>query len=210
MTTQRFLHGLHFTIKGIARHHRYTNMNELMHHAREAESKLAEEAQLKGRTTGVGRFSSRATPSAAPSTRPADLSTSSNKPVPNVSNTKKPALAASGCGSSMSTTRNRDMACHTCGGKGHLKRDCPNCKVMIVNENDEYGTGDDADPRGPDDDDYDSDGVDAFPSQAQTIVVAQSALNVMPSVSSQCCNLFQTNALVGPDKACRVIIDGGS
>jgi uncharacterized beta-barrel protein YwiB (DUF1934 family) len=53
MTTQRFLHGLHFTIKGIARHHRYTNMNELMHHAREAESKFAEEAQFKGRTTGV-------------------------------------------------------------------------------------------------------------------------------------------------------------
>ena len=29
MTMQHFLHGLKFTIKGIVRHHRYNNMNEL-------------------------------------------------------------------------------------------------------------------------------------------------------------------------------------
>ena len=34
MTMQRFLHGLKFTIKGIVRHHQYTTMNELLHHAR--------------------------------------------------------------------------------------------------------------------------------------------------------------------------------
>ena len=38
MTMQRFLNGLKYTIKGIVRHHRYTNMNELLHHTREAES----------------------------------------------------------------------------------------------------------------------------------------------------------------------------
>ncbi|KAK1617423.1 hypothetical protein QYE76_022940 [Lolium multiflorum] len=106
------------------------------------------------------------------------------------------------------TARNRDMLCHTCGGKDHFKQDCPNCKVMIINDNDEYETGDDADPDAPEDDDYDSDGVDAFPSEARTIVVR--ALNVQPSASTQRCNLFQTKALVGPDKACKVIIDGGS
>ncbi|KAK1645656.1 hypothetical protein QYE76_063461 [Lolium multiflorum] len=118
--------------------------------------------------------------------------------------------AASGSGSSMSTVHNRDMNCHTCGGKGHFKRDCPNRKVMIINDIDEYETGDDADPDAPEDDDYDSDGVDAFPSEARTIVVSQRALNVQPSASTQRCNLFQTKALVGPDKACKVITDGGS
>ncbi|KAK1694757.1 hypothetical protein QYE76_011454 [Lolium multiflorum] len=59
-------------------------------------------------------------------------------------------------------------------------------------------------------DDYDSDGYDAFPSEAQTIVVSQRVLNVQSSASTQRCNLFQTKALVGPDKACKVIIDGGS
>ncbi|KAK1613427.1 hypothetical protein QYE76_037100 [Lolium multiflorum] len=102
------------------------------------------------------------------------------------------------------------MLCHTCGGKGHFKRDCPNRKVMFINEDNEYETGDDVDPNVPDDDDYDTDGEDAYPSDARTIVVSQRALNVLPSASTQRCNLFQTKALVGPDKACKVIIDGGS
>ncbi|KAK1621334.1 hypothetical protein QYE76_026851 [Lolium multiflorum] len=63
------------------------------------------------------------------------------------------------------------MLCHTCGGKGHFKRDCPNRKVMIINEDNEYETGDDVDPNAPDDDDYDTDGEDAYPSDARTIVV---------------------------------------
>ncbi|KAK1643363.1 hypothetical protein QYE76_061168 [Lolium multiflorum] len=102
------------------------------------------------------------------------------------------------------------MLCHTCGGKGHFKRDCPNRKVMFINEDNEYETGDDVDPNAPEDDDYDTDGEDAYPSDARTIVVSQRALNVLPSASTQRCNLFQTKALVGPDKACKVIIDGGS
>ncbi|KAK1606462.1 hypothetical protein QYE76_030135 [Lolium multiflorum] len=138
------------------------------------------------------------------------FSTSSSKTVSNVSNTKKSESAASTSGSSMSTARNRDMACHTCGGKGYFKRDCPNRKVMFISEENEYETGDDVDPYALEDDDYDSDGVDAYPSEARTIVVSQRALNVLPSASTQRCNLFQTKALVGPDKACKVIIDGGS
>ncbi|KAK1607822.1 hypothetical protein QYE76_031495 [Lolium multiflorum] len=137
-------------------------------------------------------------------------STPPSKPVSNVSNAKKSESAASTSGSGASTTRNRDMLCHTCGGKGHFKRDCPNRKVMFINEDNEYETGDDADPNAPDNDDYDTDGEDAYPSDARTIVVSQRALNVLPSASTQRCNLFQTKALVGPDKACKVIIDGGS
>ena len=82
---------------------------------------------------------------------------------------------------------------------------------MIVNADNEYETGDDADPFGSDDDGYDSDSaMDAFPSPAPTIVVSQRALSVQPHAESQRCNLFQTKALVGPNKACKVIIDGGS
>ncbi|KAK1682178.1 hypothetical protein QYE76_043026 [Lolium multiflorum] len=155
MTMQRFLNGLKYDIKGIVRHYTYTNMNQLLHHAREAESQLAEEAKVKGRATGAGRFTPRAL-CAAPSTRSVPYSTPPSKPVSNVSNTKKSESAASTSGSSMSTTRNRDMLCHTCGGKGHFKRDCPNRKVMFINEDNEYETGDDVDPNAPDDDDYDT------------------------------------------------------
>ncbi|KAK1664801.1 hypothetical protein QYE76_052960 [Lolium multiflorum] len=211
MTMQRFLNGLKYDVKGIVRHYTYTNMNQLLHHAREAESQLAEEAKVKGRATGAGRFTPRAPSTApAPSTRSVPYSTPPSKPVSNVSNAKKSESAASTSGSSVSTTRNRDMLCHTCGGKGHFKRDFPNRKVMFINEDNEYETGDDVDPNAPDNDDYDTDGEDAYPSDARTIVVSQRALNVLPSASTQRCNLFQTKALVGPDKACKVIIDGGS
>ncbi|KAK1615624.1 hypothetical protein QYE76_021141 [Lolium multiflorum] len=210
MTMQRFLNGLKYDVKGIVRHYTYTNMNQLLHHAREAESQLAEEAKVKGRATGAGRFTPRAPSTApAPSTRSVPYSTPPSKPVSNVSNAKKSESAASTSGS-VSTTRNRDMLCHTCCGKGHFKRDCPNRKVMFINEDNEYETGDDVDPNAPDNDDYDTDGEDAYPSDARTIVVSQRALNVLPSASTQRCNLFQTKALVGPDKACKVIIDGGS
>jgi hypothetical protein len=66
-----------------------------------------------------------------------------------VLNAKKPSqLAASAIGSSNSTPRNRDMNCHTCGGRGHFKKDCPNRKVILINEETaEYKTGDDADPK---------------------------------------------------------------
>ncbi|KAK1663507.1 hypothetical protein QYE76_051666 [Lolium multiflorum] len=40
MTMQCFLNGLKYDVKGIVRHYSYTNMNQLLHHAREAESRL--------------------------------------------------------------------------------------------------------------------------------------------------------------------------
>jgi hypothetical protein len=43
-TLQRFLHGLKHNIKSIVRHHWYHDINELIHHAREAEAQFAEEA----------------------------------------------------------------------------------------------------------------------------------------------------------------------
>src|SRR4051812_6252588 len=92
MSMQRFLHGLKFQIKGIVRHHQYNNMNELLHHAREAESQLAEEGQIKSRYSSSSRFYSR-TPSAAPmESNGANNCASSaySKPVSNVSMAKKP------------------------------------------------------------------------------------------------------------------------
>ncbi|XP_024317367.1 uncharacterized protein LOC104582174 [Brachypodium distachyon] len=215
-TMQRFLSGLTYNIKRIVRHHQYYDMNELLHHAREAELQLAEDAKFAARSTSArGRFTPH--PSGGPSTpSPSSgvLGTISSKPESAVINAKKPAQpAASVAGSSMSTARNRDMNCHTCGGKGHFKRDCPNKKVMLVNEDLEYETGDDADPESEpleDEDAYDEGVVDAYAIHFPTIVCSQRVLNVTPSPENQCCNLFQTKAIVGPSKACKVIIDGGS
>jgi hypothetical protein len=49
MTMQQFLHELRLPIKNIIWHHAYNDMNQLLHHAMEAEAQLAEEAQQKSR-----------------------------------------------------------------------------------------------------------------------------------------------------------------
>jgi hypothetical protein len=77
-------------------------------------------------------------------------------------------------------------------------------QLIVVTENG-YETGDNADPFGSDDE-----GEDAYAVSSSIIVVSPSTLSVQPNVDSQRCNLFQTKALVGPNKAFKVIIDGGS
>ncbi|KAK1627771.1 hypothetical protein QYE76_002086 [Lolium multiflorum] len=189
MTMQRFLNGLKYDVKGIVRHYTYTDMNQLLHHAREAESQLGEEAKVKGRATEAF------TPSALRGTRRQRsfltlLRLANRSPMYLMQRSPNRQVRVVRC----VYNAQRDMLCHTCGGKGHFKRDCPNRKVMFINEDNEYETGDDVDPNAPDNDDYDND-EDAYPSDARTIVVSQRALNVLSSASTQRCNLFQTKAL---------------
>ena len=128
MTLQRFLHGLKLQLKSIVRHHKYETMNDLLHHAREAESQLAEEAKVKTRYSSTSRFSARSSlpPSPAPAPAAAGrLSTSSTKPAHQGSygpQAQKSVAPAASTGSNMSTARTRDKECHTCGGRGHFKK----------------------------------------------------------------------------------------
>ena len=205
-TMQRFLSGLQFKIKSIVRHVQYNDMTELLHQAREAEKRLAEEVQLSTRRN----FATQKTAFPLQPTSSAPIrSAPYSKPETSTSSAKKPLQPVGASSGNSNAPRNRDITCHTCGGKGHFKRDCPNKKVMIINADNEYETGDDADPN--DDDIYDDDDgpIDAYATHYPTIVCTQ-ALSVVPSEESQRCNLFQTKAIVGPQMACKVIIDGGS
>ena len=148
-------------------------MNELLHHALEAESQLAEEAQFKTRAA-PGHFPPRSTPYTPAASAPAaDRPSTSSKPASTVSNSKRPASAASGTGSNMSTARSSQVECHTCGGRGHYRRDCPNKKAVLLSEENAYETGDDADPYASDDDlgtDHDDDaGIDAMPDRKSVV-----------------------------------------
>jgi hypothetical protein len=68
------------------------------------------------------------------------------------------------------------MACHTCGGKGHFKRDYPNAKVMLLKQE----TGDDANLFDGEDDDS-NDTFYCDPSTNLTLVCSQRVLHVAPS-----------------------------
>ena len=181
----------------------YSDMTDLLHQAREAEKRLAEEAQISTRRSFPQKTSvfSPPTPQVAPNR------SGTAKPEANTSGVKKSVPPIAKSSGPTNVTRNRDMVCHTCGGKGHFKRDCPNKKVMIINADDEYETGDDADPTEEDISDEEDGPIDAYATHYPTIVCTQ-ALSVQPSDEGQRCNLFQTKAIVGPKMACKVIIDG--
>ena len=149
-------------------------------------------------------FSSRTSSNMAPTSRDLSSSRDGHSVVSHAKKLVQP--VHSDAGSTPSTAHN-DMICHGCGRTGHFKRECPNRKVMFVNEETGgYETGNDEDdPPVSADLTY-----DAFPSNAPVIVVSTRALSVTSNADSQRCNLFQTKALVGQNKACKVIIDGGS
>ena len=213
-TMQRFLSGLNFHVKRIVRHYQYADIEDLLHQAREAELQVAEDAKYLSRSSfGRGSFSSRATPSIVQSSvAPSSRGAAPTKPISAAPSHKPPPPpTASGTGSSNSTARTRDMNCHTCGGKGHFKRDCPNRKVMLVNEETgEYESGDEVDHTADLVEEEDSGIIYADAAHLPTIVCTQRALSVTPSPMEQRCNLFQTMAALGNGKACKVIIDGGS
>jgi hypothetical protein len=122
MTMHHFWHGLKYNIKGIVRHHHYTTMNEILHHAREAESQLAKEAQVEAWYSSTRQFFAR-TPY-SPSDEPIEgaashPSSSLVRPASTNFQVKKPAAPTASTGSNMSTTHIRDRL---------LKEICPRGK----------------------------------------------------------------------------------
>jgi hypothetical protein len=69
---------------------------------------------------------------------------------------------------------------------------------------------DDADPESDCWEEHEDGSLDAYATHLSTIVCSPKVLSVTPSSEDQWCNLFQAKAIVGPGKACKVIIDGGS
>jgi hypothetical protein len=85
-------------------------------------------------------------PAPSPS-RAAAPSLSSDKPraPPTTSATKtvqKPAASAS---SVASMGRTRDVQCHHCKGFGHVQRDCPSKRVLVVKDDGAYSSASDFD-----------------------------------------------------------------
>ena len=105
-------------------------------------------------------------------------------------------------------TRNRDIKCFKCQGRGHIANQCPNRRVMVMLENGEYETDGESDhdsmPSLEDDDDEQC-------AEFGELMVAKRALSVQVSEGEEVQreNIFHTRCRV-QGKICSMIIDGGS
>ena len=226
----RFLSGLNKPIKRVVEFQTYNNIVELVHIAQKAERQLHDDAK----PTKHSAFSSRAS-SSAPKTAKFDLgrgmfaSGSSSKAndrssaaeksdtSTRVEKSARPTSSKTNAPAS-STSRSSGIQCFKCFGRGHVIKDCPNNRVMIITEDGGY----DSASEGECELFAENDEIDAthevedadyktYPFEAGHTIVVTKALSVQlkDEKQAQRFNLFHTQAKA-TGKLIKLIIDGGS
>jgi len=138
---------------------------------------------------------------------------SSGKELAVQSEKSKPAISSST--SMTSTAKTSGIQCFKCGGRGHVIRECPNNRTIIVNDQGQYESASDEEQEVIDGGELE----DATKNEAHTssefeggaaLVVTQIlSVQIKEAENGQRHNLFQTRAKI-EGKVCKVIIDGGS
>ena len=114
-----------------------------------------------------------------------------------------------------STAKSSEIQCFKCGGRGHVVRECPNNRTIIVNDQGEYESASEEEQEAMDGGQLE----DATKNECHTscefeggaaLVVTQIlSVQMKEAENGQRHNLFQTRAKI-EGKVCKVIIDGGS
>ena len=228
----RFMGGLNREIQDILAYKEYNSVNRLFHLACKAEREVQGRRASMRANIPAGRASPW-TPSnaAAPSTRAPPQSSSTIKPrssttnsVPCPSEPTRGATATSAKSSSsvVSTGRTRDIQCLRCKGYGHIRKDCPSTRVMVVRADGGYSSASDFDEETyallaannvAEGDDFQQDeehiGAEAAEHYESLVVQRVLSAQIERVEQNQRYTLFQTKCVI-KERSCRVIIDGGS
>jgi hypothetical protein len=122
-----FRGGLNRGIQDILDYKEYADMTQLFEFACKAEREVQRRRSRTYSNTFVGRNSSSSSAPALPT-----LST----PTPR-EKTATPAGAAPATGAAPTTGRTRDITCFHCSVRGHVPRDCPNKRTLLICDNGE-------------------------------------------------------------------------
>ncbi|KAJ9536652.1 hypothetical protein OSB04_un000201 [Centaurea solstitialis] len=179
-TMARFLHGLNFEIRDRVEMYHYVEIEDMGGGSRNSTWK-------SGSTKKNENTSSSSSSLSNPKSGSKDFNTSKGK-------------------IDSSITKNRDIKCFKCQGRGHIASQCPNKLAMVIRENGEIET-DKSDSTNSSDD---SDDDEELAVQGE-LLVARRALNAhsVEDDDAQRENIFHTRCYV-QGKVCSVIIDGGS
>ncbi|WVZ98177.1 hypothetical protein U9M48_043646 [Paspalum notatum var. saurae] len=219
-TMARFMAGLHRNIQRIVEFQSYRHLIDLVHQATKAERQQQQDAKSSkslpfGTRTMSGGSKSDSKFTSAPSAAKSSFGGSRSNAQSNFSgkNSAAPSMsskpAASTSTSVGSTSKSSGIQCFKCGGRGHVARECPNNRVIIVNDNGEYESAseeEDIEEEAHEEGEYT--GCD-FEQGAALVVAPILSVQMKEAENGQRHNLFQTRAKV-QDKVVKVIIDGGS
>jgi hypothetical protein len=132
----RFLGGLNHEIQDILAYKDYTNITCLFHLACKAER----EVQRRRASAKTNSWQPRTT-----TRTPMPSSSDEPRVTPANSVTKIAPTPAASATSMASTGRTKDVQCHRCKGYGHVIRDCPSKRVMVIKDDGEYSSASDFD-----------------------------------------------------------------
>ncbi|XP_066316097.1 uncharacterized protein [Miscanthus floridulus] len=221
-TIARFMARLHHNIQRIVEFQPYRHLIDLVHQATKAERQLQQDAKNSKplsygtRTMSGGKSISRftATPSSAKSSS-GDLHSNvqgvfRGKNAAAQGMSSKP--SASTTTSVGSTAKSSGIQCFKCGGRGHVIKECPNNRVIIVKDNGEYESASEEEVEEEYDDEAheDEEHTRCEFEQGTALVVAQIlSVQMKEAENGQQHNFFKPE-LKCKIKVVKVIIDGGS
>ncbi|CAM8902532.1 unnamed protein product [Rhodiola kirilowii] len=208
----RFLYGLNSSVKRIVELQPYRNVIELVHLASKAERQLQDDSKLNKSTS----FTTRTTASGSKFVPQFNVGRgiTTNSVGGNRSNTRsggtetsreKGKSASSSSSSIGSTSKSRDIECFKCKGRGHMIKDCPNNRTVLVTKEGEYESASDLEDEVSDAtlDDEEHNYCD-YEQGASLVVTKVLSVQMKDSENCQRHNLFQTRGRV-QDKVAKVI-----
>ncbi|KAE8718992.1 DnaJ protein ERDJ2A [Hibiscus syriacus] len=209
-TMSRFVVGLKSNITDLLDLHGYENLEDTIKKAMTIEAQIQRRFRFKEHYQGTSfsyqgntsNPSSSSTPSSQKKSRDDKLDKEKQRPAKNES------LPAP-----KDDTRERDIKCFKCLGRGHISRNCPNMRTLTILGDGSYNSDSDDDiadipahaEAKEDSDDYGSDEYNG------TILVIRHTLNIQASNESdiQRSNIFHTRCLI-KEQPFSIIIDNGS
>jgi hypothetical protein len=129
----RFRGGLKREIQDFLDYKEYADMTQLFEFASKAERKVQGRRSRTYSNTFAGRNLSSSSAPALPTP---------STPTPR-ERTATPAGAAPATGAASATGRTRDITCFRCSGRGHVARDCPNKRTLLIRDDGEYSSATD-------------------------------------------------------------------
>ncbi|XP_066385049.1 uncharacterized protein [Miscanthus floridulus] len=204
----RFRGGLNREIQDILDYKHYDDITTLFAFACKAER----EVQGRRARTHSNSFAGRTTLTHSTPTAPyTPSSTSRDKAA-----APPPAPPSANKSASSSTSRTKDIQCHRCKGYGHMIRDCPNKRTLIIRDDGEYSSASDSDEPiyamlAADVSGHAEEHVAATDADKYESLVVQRVLStqVAQPEQNQRHTLFHTKGVV-QERSIRIIIDGGS